>query len=62
MTVLDDVKSKPLHEILAITKGMVVLQTTGEEIAIPYWRGAPGIAKTALAEYMCSINNMNFII
>lgn len=61
MSVLDDAKSRALHEVLVITKGMLVMQTNGNEVAVPYWRGAPGIAKTSLAAEMCAQSNMNFI-
>lgn len=60
MTMLEDIKERPIHEILNVTKGMLVLQTMGVEVAIPYWRGEPGIAKTALSKKMCDMSNMNF--
>jgi hypothetical protein len=54
-------KSKPLHEILQVTKGMLLLQTQNKDVAVPYWRGAPGIAKTALGGKMCRENEMNML-
>lgn len=61
MSTVDDVKSRALHEILVITKGMLVMQTQGIDVAVPYWRGAPGIAKTSLAAEMCNKGDMNFV-
>ncbi len=61
MSTTDDVKSRALHEVLVITKGMLVMQTQGIDVAVPYWRGAPGIAKTSLAAEMCSKGDMNFV-
>jgi len=53
--------AKPLHDVLQVTMGMLVLQTRGEEIAIPYWRGAPGIGKTSLITISCKNSDMNLI-
>lgn len=61
MEMNDLAKSKPLHDVLLVTFGMLSLQTQNKDVAIPYWRGAPGIAKTALAQAMCNAYDMNFI-
>ena len=53
-----DHKEKPIHEVLDETRGMLIMQTMGVDIAVPYWKGAPGIAKTALANHMCKKSNM----
>lgn len=60
MELMDDVKARPIHEIIFVTKGMLHLQTQISDVAIPYWRGEPGIAKTALSKKMCNMANMNF--
>jgi len=57
----DSAKSKPLHEVLTITRGLLVSQSQGREVAIPYWKGEPGIAKTALSQKMCLTSGMNFV-
>jgi len=61
MSITDDVKMRPLHEVLPITRGLLYLQAKGSEVAIPYWRGEPGIAKTALSNKMCADSDMNFV-
>ena len=47
-----ELKSKPLHEVITITAGLINMQTNRNngvlnDVSIPYWRGAPGIGKTA---------------
>jgi len=54
-------KSRALHDIIPVTIGMLISQTQGTEIAIPYWRGAPGIGKTSLISQTCKIQNMNLM-
>ena len=57
---LEEHKSRPIHDVLNVTKGMLYLQTQTKYISIPYWKGDPGIGKSALAAKLASDNNMNF--
>lgn len=57
----DSAKTKPLHELIPIVKGMCELQTLQKDIAIPCLVGDAGIGKTANLQQMCHNNNYNLV-
>lgn len=58
---IDQMKTKPLNEILTIIKGMCELQSAKADVAIPCLVGDAGIGKTASLQKMCHDNDYNLI-
>jgi len=59
-----ELKSKPLHQVLNTTVGLLKMQITPgvlNDVAIPYWRGAPGIGKTAFCDKFITEYGMNLL-
>lgn len=59
-----ELKSQPLHDVLLETVAMLTLQTkpgVTNDVAIPYWRGAPGIGKTAFCGKFVTDYGMNVL-
>jgi len=57
-----ELKSKPLHDVIKTTAGLIYMQIADGElndVAIPYWRGAPGIGKTAFCDHFRKDYDMN---
>lgn len=61
---VDIIKSRPLHKVLNTTVGLLKMQCAEgplNDVAIPYWRGAPGIGKTAMCSLFKTKYNMNLL-
>ncbi len=57
----DSVKARPLHKIIEVVKGLLVLQMEGGDVAIPALVGDAGIGKTALLHKMCQESGFNLL-
>ncbi len=61
---MDIIKSRPLHNVITTTVGLLKMQMmegVTNDVAIPYWRGAPGIGKTALCQQFITKFDMNLL-
>ncbi len=59
-----ELKSKPLHQVIIPTVGLLKMQMSPgvlNDVAIPYWRGAPGIGKTAFCGKFITEYGMNVL-
>jgi len=57
-------KSKPLHDVIQATAGLIFMQVSPglhNDVSIPYWRGAPGIGKTAFCDKFRTDFDMNVL-
>lgn len=57
----NNTKAKPLHEVLPVLRGMLLLQMSGSDVAIPCLVGDAGIGKTASLHAMCKDNDFNLL-
>jgi len=53
--------TKPIHEVINYVEVQTALWLRGDEVAVPYIVGVPGIAKTALVYEMCRKNDWNLL-
>ena len=61
---LVDAKSRAIHSVIKTTVGLLKMQIAKghlNDVAIPYWRGAPGIGKTAMCAEFMTKYNMNLL-
>ena len=56
-----DVFTKPIHEVINYVEVQTALWLRGDEVAVPYIVGVPGIAKTAVVYEMCRKNDWNLL-
>lgn len=54
-----DVLTKSIHEAISYVEVQTALWLRGDDVAVPYIVGVPGIAKTALMYEMCKKNDWN---
>ena len=61
VTGASDVFTKPIHEVINYVEVQTALWLRGDEVAVPYIVGVPGIAKTAIVYEMCRKNDWNLL-
>jgi len=53
--------TKPIHEVINYVEVQTALWLRGDDVAVPYIVGVPGIAKTAFIYEMCRKNDWNLL-